>query len=84
MGLTRGFRAVSIEEYDEILATGEFKVGPNSMEGKWFADTLDGAIAHGNALYPDQNFKLVSAELPDSAQLCSKKRISMGKGQDDT
>ena len=66
-GHTRGYRAVSEAEYQDILATGRLRQGPNSLEGKWFADSIKGAQAHGRALYPDGNFGLVEADIPDNA-----------------
>ena len=54
-GYTRAYRAVSEAEYQQILRTGTFEVPPGGpgfspMEGKWFADSVEGATAHGNAL----------------------------------
>ena len=46
-GHTRVYRAVSEAEYQDVLRTGQLRQGPNSMEGKWFADSLEGAQAHG-------------------------------------
>lgn len=65
MGLSRGYRAVSLEEYRDIRRSAAFRRGPNSLERKWFADSLDGAKAHGRALYPNTEFVLVEADLPD-------------------
>jgi hypothetical protein len=58
---------VSEAEYQDILQTGRFQEGPNSAEGKWFADSLAGATSHGWALYPDGRFRLVEADVPDDA-----------------
>jgi hypothetical protein len=66
-GYTRVYRAVSEAEYRDIFETGRFRQGPNSAEGKWFADSLAGAIAHGRALYPDGEFGLVESDVPDDA-----------------
>lgn len=35
------------------------------MEGKWFADSCDGAIQHGRQLYVNKHFKIVGADIPD-------------------
>jgi len=66
-GCTRVYRAVSEAEYQQILRTGRFEVGPNSMEGKWFADSLDGAAAHGRALEGSGSFRLIEADVPNNA-----------------
>ena len=80
MGYTRAYRAVSLQEYADILITGKFRVGPSSMEGKWFADTLEGALGHGQALYPGGDFKLIEADLPDDAPSLFKEPNIDGKG----
>src|ERR1700722_12250969 len=66
-GYTRVYRAVSEAEYQDILATGLLRQGPNSLEGKWFADSLEDAKAHGKGLMPDGNFRLVEVDVPDNA-----------------
>jgi hypothetical protein len=66
-GHTRVYRAVSEAEYQQILRTGKFEQGPNSLEGKWFADSLEGAQAHGKGLYPDGKFRIIEADVPDDA-----------------
>jgi len=48
---TRVYRAVSEAEYQQILRTGRFEQGPNSLEGKWFADTYDSAKLHCPACF---------------------------------
>jgi hypothetical protein len=67
----RAYRAVSEAEYQQILQTGTFEVSPgrpgfSPMEGKWFADSLEGAIAHGNALHGPGNFRLIEADIPSN------------------
>ncbi len=66
-GSTRVYRAVSDAEYQQMLRTGRFELGPNSLNGKWFADTLEGAQAHGSALYPRGGFRIIEADVPNSA-----------------
>lgn len=34
------------------------------MEGKWFADTLEGAVLHGRCHYPTGSFKVIAANVP--------------------
>ena len=64
---TRAYRAVSEAELRDILISGKLCQGPNSLEGKWFADSIDGAKRHGSSLYPDGNFHLIEADLPNDA-----------------
>jgi hypothetical protein len=66
-GHTRVYRAVSELEYQDILRTGRFRSAPNSLEGKWFADSIEGAKAHAEALFPDGNYHLIEADVPDNA-----------------
>jgi hypothetical protein len=37
------------------------------MEGKWFADSIESASAHGSALQGPGNFRLIEADLPNNA-----------------
>ena len=66
-GFTRAYRAIGEQERVDILETSRFRSGPNSLEGKWFFDTIEGAIAHGEFYYPNLPFWLVQAEIPDDA-----------------
>jgi len=66
-GYSRAYRAVSEAEYQDILRTGQFRQGPNSLEGKWFADSLEGAQGHARNLFPDGKFRLIEADLPNNA-----------------
>ena len=66
-GHTRVYRAVSEAEYQDILRTGRFNPHPNALEGRWFADSLEGAQAHGKGLYPDGNFRIIEADVPNNA-----------------
>ena len=61
----RLYRAVSPNELADIRASFAFRSIPGSMEGKWFAEELEHAIAWGNQLYPqNQPFHVVQADLP--------------------
>jgi RHS repeat-associated protein len=65
---TRVYRAVSEAEYQQILRTGRFEQGPNSLEGKWFADTYDSAKLHGDAIYEkwgNKQYRIVEADIPN-------------------
>jgi len=62
-GTTTLFRSMSQAEYEQVLAEGVFKAGPGSLEGKWFAETLEHANQWGDAL---GNSRTVSVEMPTS------------------
>ena len=64
---SRVYRAVSEAEYQDVLKSGRFQQGPNSLEGKWFADSLEGAEAHGKALFPEEKYHLIEADVPNDA-----------------
>lgn len=67
---TRVYRAVSLEEYHDIfeVSGGQLRPGGRtSMEGKWFADTLESAIRHGTALHGAGNFRIIEVDIPDDA-----------------
>lgn len=67
LGYTRAYRAVSQAEFDSMIRTGKFTQGPNSLEGKWFAESYDNARLHGNALEGAGNYKIIQADLPTNA-----------------
>lgn len=66
-GHSRVYRAVNEAEFEQILQTRKFRIGPNSVEGKYFADTLEGAREFGIDLYGEQPFRLVEADVPNNA-----------------
>jgi len=49
-GTTRLYRAVSEAEAAQIARTGVFEAGPNSLGGKWFAETIEHAREWGQRL----------------------------------
>jgi hypothetical protein len=79
-GLARVYRAVSEAEYRDIASTGRLQQGPNSLEGKWFADSLDGARAHAEALYPDGHYGMIEVDVPDDAPSLFKLLNLDGRG----
>jgi RHS repeat-associated protein len=79
-GFTTAYRAVSQAEYDDALATGSFNQGPNSLEGKWFADSYDNALLHGDALQGPGNFNILEADLPNNAPSLFKLQNLDGRG----
>jgi hypothetical protein len=80
LGYTTAYRAVSQTEYDNALSTGKFSQGPNSLEGKWFADTYANALLHGDALDGFGNFRILEADLPDDAPSLFKVQNLDGRG----
>ncbi len=65
-GHTRVYRAVSEAEYQDILKTGQLRQGPNSMMGKWFADTPEGVRLHGDALEGAGKYRIIEVDIPDN------------------
>jgi hypothetical protein len=66
-GFTRVYRAVSEEEYQQILRTSEFETVTAGCEGKHFADTIEGARRLGEALFGVGKFWTIEADVPDDA-----------------
>jgi RHS repeat-associated protein len=66
-GSTTLFRAVSEAEYQQLMQTGRFAAGPNSLGGKFFAESAADAARWGDALQGAGNYRIISAELPTSA-----------------
>jgi RHS repeat-associated protein len=58
------YRSVGKDELDDLKSTGEFREGPNSTEGKFFAENENDAQAWGKAL--DNNAGVVRASVPRS------------------
>jgi hypothetical protein len=79
-GLSRVYRAVSEAEYQDILRTGQFRQGPNSLEGKWFADSLEGARAHGDALQGPGKYRIIEVDIPDNAPSLFRQPNLDGRG----
>ncbi|MDC7789639.1 DUF637 domain-containing protein [Rhodoplanes sp. TEM] len=61
------YRAVSSAEYEQIMNTGTFQAGPNSLGGKFFAETPGAAAKWGEVLNGAGNFKVIEVELPSGA-----------------
>jgi hypothetical protein len=53
------FRAVSMEELDDIRRIGRLRSAGSSCEGKQLATTIDDAQRWGRALYRDARFAVV-------------------------
>jgi len=63
-GTTTLYRAVSEAEAASIRATGKFSAGPNSLGGKWFAETLEHAKKWGDLLNGKGASRLLEVKLP--------------------
>jgi RHS repeat-associated protein len=79
-GYTRVYRAVGKDEYLDSVKTGQFRQGPNSLEGKWFADSIQGAQTHGEALFGKDGFRLIAADVPDNASSLFRQPNLDGRG----
>lgn len=60
----RLYRAVSSDELADIAAHGGFRTGPNSLLGKWFAETPEAAQRWGLLLYQGSGFHVVQLDVP--------------------
>jgi hypothetical protein len=63
-GTTTLYRAVGNAEFDQIMETGTFQAGPNSLGGKWFAESAEHAEQWGDILEGKGAFKIVDARIP--------------------
>jgi hypothetical protein len=59
------YRSVSVDEFDDILLTGIFRISSNSLEGKFFAETLEAAKAWGDVLNDSGDFRIIKVELDE-------------------
>jgi hypothetical protein len=59
------FRAVSAAELSDLINSGKFQAAPNSLEGKFFAETIGDAEQWGQWFYGEVEFHIVAAELPE-------------------
>lgn len=62
----RLYRAVSADELADIVAVNGFRPGPNSLLGKWFAETPEAAQQWGRLLYPNPGevFQVIGVDVP--------------------
>jgi len=60
------YRAVSPEEYEQIIRTGRFE-SAGSVEGKYFAESFEDANTWGTRLYGEGNYEVVQVELSKNA-----------------
>ncbi len=55
---------MSEAEYQRRVRTGQFEAGPNSLGGKFFAETPADAAKWGNALEGTGSFRVVEVDVP--------------------
>ena len=60
------YRAVGTAEFDSLMATKTFQAGPNSLGGKFFAESAEHAGQWGNAMEGAGNFRLIEARFATS------------------
>ena len=58
------YRAVSEEEFQQLMMTGTFETVPYALEGKFFAEHPEHAAMWGGALTRGGAYRIVEAELP--------------------
>jgi RHS repeat-associated protein len=63
-GTTTLFRAVSHAEFEQIMKTGTFQAGRNSVGGKYFAESVEDAARWGEKLEGKGNFRIIDAQIP--------------------
>jgi len=61
---TQLYRAVSREEFEQLMRTGKFEASPNALEGKFFAESTQNAARWGEALEGAGKYHIVEIELP--------------------
>jgi len=66
-GVTRLYRAVGPAEFEQLMKTGKFAAGPNSLGGKFFAETAEHAAAWGEKMMGTGNFRIITADVPTRA-----------------
>jgi hypothetical protein len=60
------YRAVSPAEFDDAMSSQQFSQGPNSMEGKWFAENGSDANQWGQKFYPNEPYRILETTVPRS------------------
>jgi hypothetical protein len=63
-GTTTLYRAVGEAEFEQIMRTATFEAGPNSLGGKWFAESAEHAAQWGTKLEGKGAFEVVDAQIP--------------------
>jgi RHS repeat-associated protein len=58
------YRAVDEGEFKDAVGSQEFRAGPNSMEGKWFAEQPSDALQWGQEFYGEEPFRVLQTNVP--------------------
>ncbi len=58
------YRAFSEDEYQQLMRTGQFQTAAHALEGKFFAETPEHAVAWGKALEGPERYRIVEVQLP--------------------
>lgn len=58
------YRAVSMDELEDIKATGKLTTSSHSMTGKWFAEKPEHAARWGDLLEGAENYRVIAVEAP--------------------
>jgi hypothetical protein len=58
------YRAVSMAEFEQLMATGTFRASANSLEGKFFAESAEHAARWGELLNGAGNYRIIEATFP--------------------
>ncbi|HFB65377.1 MAG TPA: hypothetical protein ENJ60_07530 [Aeromonadales bacterium] len=61
---TKLFRAISETEFKQVQKTGRFEAGPNSLGGKFFAESVDDAKRWGDVLNGTGKSRIIETQLP--------------------
>jgi RHS repeat-associated protein len=65
--MTSLYRAVSPAEYEQLMKSGTFQAGPNSLGGKFFAESAAHASQWGTKMDGAGNCKVIEAQFPKNA-----------------
>jgi len=60
------YRAVSPAESDDAIGSQQFSQGPNSMEGKWFAENGSDADEWGQKMFGSEPYRIIKTTVPQS------------------
>jgi len=59
------YRAVSPDEYAQLIRTGQFEIVGHSVEGKYFAEKLEHAAQWGEKLFGKGKYRIIEVIFPD-------------------
>ncbi|SIO92800.1 RHS repeat domain-containing protein [Vibrio spartinae] len=65
-GLVLLYRGMNIDEYNSLIKNQTWAYGNGSMEGKWFAESYNDAVAWGHRMgHGGDTFRVVQVDVPD-------------------